>query len=134
AEKLGLDGTETYTITGLANELTPHKLLDVKAVHENGKTIMLQVRARLDSAIEIEYFKNDGILQYVLRQYLKNNYFNALLINTKFANKRVHDISRPFHNQYKNLTEFYLDNISGQYTRTFGDLPKLHTIKRDFSP
>jgi len=73
AETLGLDGTEVYTITGLANELTPHKLLDVKAVHDNGKTTTFQVKARLDSAIEIEYFKNDGILQYVLRQYLKNN-------------------------------------------------------------
>ncbi|MGE8376788.1 MAG: aconitate hydratase, partial [Sphingobacterium sp.] len=73
AETLGLDGTEIYTITGLANELTPHKLLDVKAVHDNGKTTTFQVKARLDSAIEIEYFKNDGILQYVLRQYLKNN-------------------------------------------------------------
>ncbi|SPZ84689.1 Aconitate hydratase [Sphingobacterium multivorum] len=39
----------------------------------NGKTTTFQVKARLDSAIEIEYFKNDGILQYVLRQYLKNN-------------------------------------------------------------
>lgn len=73
AETLGLDGTEVYTITGLANALTPHKLLDVKAVHDNGKTTTFQVKARLDSAIEIEYFKNDGILQYVLRQYLKNN-------------------------------------------------------------
>ncbi len=73
AEKLGLDGTEVYSITGLANDLTPHKLLSVKAVHDNGKTTTFQVKARLDSAIEIEYFKNDGILQYVLRQYLKNN-------------------------------------------------------------
>lgn len=73
AETLGLDGTEVYSITGLAKELIPHKLLDVKAVHDNGNTTTFQVKARLDSAIEIEYFKNDGILQYVLRQYLKNN-------------------------------------------------------------
>jgi len=73
AEKLGLDGTEVYNITGLATDLTPHKLLTVTATHENGKITTFQVKARLDSAIEIEYFKNDGILQYVLRQYLKNN-------------------------------------------------------------
>lgn len=72
-EKLGLDGTEVYSITGLETDLTPHKLLSVKAVHETGKVTTFQVKARLDSAIEIEYFKNDGILQYVLRQYLKNN-------------------------------------------------------------
>jgi aconitate hydratase len=73
AEKLGLDGTEVYSISGLENDLTPHKLLSVKAVHDNGTVTTFQVKARLDSAIEIEYFKNDGILQYVLRQYLKNN-------------------------------------------------------------
>jgi aconitate hydratase len=73
AEKLGLDGTEVYSITGLETDLTPHKLLSVKAVHDNGTVTNFQVKARLDSAIEIEYFKNDGILQYVLRQYLKNN-------------------------------------------------------------
>ncbi|WP_270090652.1 aconitate hydratase AcnA [Sphingobacterium sp. SYP-B4668] len=71
AESLGLDGTETYSIAGLADELTPHKTLDVKAIHPNGNTIDFQVKARLDSAIEIEYYKNDGILQYVLREYLK---------------------------------------------------------------
>ena len=73
AESLGLDGTETYSISGLAENLTPHKLLDVTAVHPGGKTTQFQVKARLDSAIEIEYYKNDGILQYVLREYLKNN-------------------------------------------------------------
>jgi aconitase (EC 4.2.1.3) len=73
AEKLGLDGTEVYDITGLETDLTPHKLLNVTATHGNGKITTFQVKARLDSAIEIEYFKNDGILQYVLRQYLKNN-------------------------------------------------------------
>ncbi|ANH83646.1 aconitate hydratase 1 [Niabella ginsenosidivorans] len=73
AASLGLDGTETYTITGLANNLTPHKLLDVKAVHPGGKVIDFKVKARLDSAIEIEYYKNSGILQYVLREYLRNN-------------------------------------------------------------
>ena len=73
AESLGLDGTETFTITGLAENLSPHKLLDVKAVHPSGKVTDFKVKARLDSAIEIEYYKNDGILQYVLREYLKNN-------------------------------------------------------------
>jgi aconitate hydratase len=70
---LGLDGTETYTITGLEENLTPHKMLNVKAVHPSGKETVFTVKARLDSAIEIEYYKNQGILQYVLRDYLKNN-------------------------------------------------------------
>ena len=48
-------------------------MLDVKAVHPSGKEINFKVEARLDSAIEIEYYKNQGILQYVLRDYLKKN-------------------------------------------------------------
>ena len=71
AETLGLDGSETFSITGLAEDLKPHKVLDVKAIHPSGKETDFKVIARLDSDIEIEYFKNEGILQYVLRDYLK---------------------------------------------------------------
>ena len=73
AESLGLDGTETFSINGLAENLTPHKILTVQAAHPSGKFINFTVEARLDSAIEIEYYKNQGILQYVLREYLKEN-------------------------------------------------------------
>lgn len=71
AESLGLDGTETISITGLADGLKPNKIIDAKAVHPSGKTTDFKVRARFDSEIEIEYYKNEGILQYVLREYLK---------------------------------------------------------------
>ncbi len=73
AQSLGLDGTESFDIKGLEDNLTPHKKLDVKAVHPSGKVTEFKVEARLDAPIEIEYFKNQGILQYVLRDYLKNN-------------------------------------------------------------
>lgn len=73
AEKLGLDGTEVYNIKGLSHDLVPHKLMDVEALHPSGKETHFKVKARLDSAIEIEYYRNNGILQYVLREYLKNN-------------------------------------------------------------
>ena len=72
-ESLGLDGTEFFDITGLAVDLVPHKLLDVTATHPSGKVTSFKVESRMDSAIEIEYYKNDGILQYVLRDYLKNS-------------------------------------------------------------
>lgn len=71
AASLKLDGTEIFSITGLANELIPHKILNVKASHPSGKITEFQVKARFDSAVEIEYYKNEGILQYVLRDYLK---------------------------------------------------------------
>lgn len=73
ASSLGLDGTEIFTISGLANNLQPHKMLDVNAIHPSGKETKFTVEARLDSAIEIEYYKNQGILQYVLREFLKKH-------------------------------------------------------------
>lgn len=73
ADSLGLDGTEVFNISGLEADLTPHKILEVRATHPSGKVTDFKVEARLDSAIEIEYYKNQGILQYVLRDYLKNN-------------------------------------------------------------
>lgn len=73
AASLGLDGTEVFNINGLADNLIPHKILQVKATHDSGKETLFEVEARLDSAIEIEYYKNQGILQYVLRDYLKKN-------------------------------------------------------------
>lgn len=72
AESLGLDGTETFAIHGLAENLTPHKMLKVTAVKQDGNKIEFEAKARFDSAIEIEYFRHGGILHYVLRGYLKN--------------------------------------------------------------
>lgn len=73
AETLGLDGTETFSITGLSENLVPHKLLEVKATRADGTTISFMSMARFDSAIEIEYFRHGGILQYVLRGFLKQS-------------------------------------------------------------
>jgi len=71
AETLGLTGKETFSITGIAENLKPLKQLDVTATNDAGKTIQFKVVARLDSDIEVEYYKHGGILQYVLRQFLK---------------------------------------------------------------
>ncbi len=71
AASLGLDGTERFTILGIAEDLRPHKLLKVIAQKSNGETIEFESKARFDSAIEIEYYRHGGILQYVLRGFLK---------------------------------------------------------------
>jgi len=71
AAMLGLTGKEYFTITGIAEDITPLKELDVTAVKENGEVLNFKVIARLDSKIEIEYYRNEGILQYVLRQFLQ---------------------------------------------------------------
>ncbi|KAA3641437.1 MAG: aconitate hydratase AcnA [Proteobacteria bacterium] len=72
AASLGLDGTETFTITGIAEGLKPHKEVTVKAVKDNGETVNFNAVARLDSEIEIAYYQHGGILQYVLRDFLKD--------------------------------------------------------------
>jgi len=54
-------------IAGIADGLKPGELLDVTAKQDIGKVINFQVKCRLDSVIEIEYYRNGGILQYVLR-------------------------------------------------------------------
>src|SRR5690606_41849357 len=64
AEKLGLTGTEAFTISGISDGLTPHKLVDVSAKNDKGEEVKFKAIARLDSLIDIEYYRNGGILQY----------------------------------------------------------------------
>ena len=66
-ESLGLDGTETFSINGIEN-MVPRKLLQVKAIGEDGKETAFEVTSRLDTAVDVAYFKNGGILPYVLRK------------------------------------------------------------------
>ncbi|MAP81045.1 MAG: aconitate hydratase AcnA [Aequorivita sp.] len=67
----GLTGQEYFSIRGIENDLTPSKKVTVMAKGDNGKEIEFKVVARLDSPIEVAYYQNEGILQYVLRQFLK---------------------------------------------------------------
>lgn len=69
--ELGLDGTEKFTITGVSEGLTPMKTLKVEFEKTNGNKGDFEAVCRLDSQIEIEYYKNGGILHYVLREFLK---------------------------------------------------------------
>ncbi|TYB75841.1 aconitate hydratase [Bizionia myxarmorum] len=71
ADSLGIVGTESFTISGISENLKPLKEVVVTATNKEGKQIQFNAIARLDSAIEIEYYRNGGILQYVLRQFLK---------------------------------------------------------------
>ncbi|HBH22222.1 MAG TPA: aconitate hydratase AcnA [Cytophagales bacterium] len=73
AGSLDLDGREAFTIKGIKDGLKPAQTLEVEAKKENGETVKFEVLCRLDSTIEVEYYKNGGILHYVLRQFLANN-------------------------------------------------------------
>jgi len=66
-ESLGLDGTETFSISGI-EDMKPRKVLQVKAVKDDGREIEFDVVVRLDTDVDVEYFKNGGILPYVLRK------------------------------------------------------------------
>lgn len=70
AQSLGLTGEEEINITGIASDLRPFKMVKVRAVKTSGEVLEFDARARLDSDIDVEYFKHGGILQYVLRSYL----------------------------------------------------------------
>jgi aconitate hydratase len=69
---LNLTGNEKYDILNL-DELTPNKEIKVIATKNNGAKLKFNVIARLDSLMEIAYYQNGGILQYVLRSILKKN-------------------------------------------------------------
>jgi aconitate hydratase len=70
AESLGLTGLESFDITGLS-DLEAGTELTIKATSDDGETKEFKVKARVDSPVEVEYLRNGGILQTVLRQLLK---------------------------------------------------------------
>ncbi|MEK3785314.1 aconitate hydratase AcnA [Paenibacillus sp. FSL K6-1230] len=70
---LGINGTETFDILGIDNEVKPGQALTVVAKREDGTKFEFPVIARLDSTVDIDYYRNGGILQTVLRQMIKNN-------------------------------------------------------------
>ncbi|MDD2552232.1 MAG: aconitate hydratase [Dysgonamonadaceae bacterium] len=72
AEKLDISGKETFTILGIEKDLVPHKEVQVIVENKRGEKTKFNAIARLDSQIEIEYYRNGGILQYVLRQFLRD--------------------------------------------------------------
>ena len=67
-QTLGLKGDEQVTIRGLHGELKPHQRLIAEIVSGNGTLKRVPLICRIDTLDELDYFKNGGILQYVLRQ------------------------------------------------------------------
>jgi len=65
--RLGLTGREVYTIQGLDENIQPQSRVTVVADKENGSSKVFQAIARLDTPLEVEYYRNGGILPMVLR-------------------------------------------------------------------
>lgn len=67
-ENLALNGRETFNIVGLDNNIKPGQSIKVEVTHEDGTNFDFEAIARLDSLIDVDYYRNGGILQTVLRQ------------------------------------------------------------------
>jgi aconitate hydratase len=67
AETLGLAGTETFDILGLGADLTPRQRITVTATRGDGTKVSFECVVRLDTPLDVDYFRNGGILQTVLR-------------------------------------------------------------------
>jgi len=71
ASSLGLTGEESYDVLGLSDDLIPGGQVQVRAADDQGAVKAFQARVRIDTPVEIEYYRNGGILHMVLRQLLK---------------------------------------------------------------
>ena len=69
-KSLGITGRETFEIKGLSNDVQPGQTVTVTATREDGSTFDFEAVVRLDSMVDIDYYRNGGILQTVLRQML----------------------------------------------------------------
>jgi aconitate hydratase len=67
-QSLGLSGREVFDVRGISRDLTPGGTLTVRATRADASTLDFVVDVRLDSAVEIEYYQNGGILHTVLRK------------------------------------------------------------------
>ncbi len=68
AQTLGLDGSETFELTGIAAGLAPRQQATLVVRRTDGKVEQVPVTVRIDTPIEVEYYRHGGIMQYVLRQ------------------------------------------------------------------
>jgi aconitate hydratase len=70
ATSLGLDGSETVSVSGISGQLKPGQLVELRIDRADGRSESVTVVLRLDNDMEIEYYRHGGILHKVLRQRL----------------------------------------------------------------
>jgi aconitate hydratase len=70
AQSLGLDGSEKFSITGLSDSIKPGQQVTLEIEDRNGQQRSVPVKLRIDTPIEIDYYRHGGILPFVLRQLL----------------------------------------------------------------
>jgi aconitate hydratase len=67
-ETIGLKGNETVTIHGLGDTLKPRQRMEATITFADGRKTVVSLQCRIATLDELEYFRNGGILSYVLRQ------------------------------------------------------------------
>jgi aconitate hydratase len=70
-DSLKLEGTEVFNLKGLDDNLKPGQDVTLEIVRENGDVDSTELKVRIDTGIEVEYYRHGGILPYVLRSLLK---------------------------------------------------------------
>jgi aconitate hydratase len=70
AQTLVLDGSERFSITGLSDSIRPGQEMKLEIKGKEGKSMSVPVKLRIDTPIEIDYYRHGGILPFVLRQLL----------------------------------------------------------------
>lgn len=70
---LPFEGTELFSLEELNNSIQPKQVLNLKVTKENGETSTIKVIARIDTPIEVQYYRHGGILPYVLRSILEKH-------------------------------------------------------------
>jgi aconitate hydratase len=72
ADTLGISGRETFDLSGLTGELKPRQKLKLRATREDGSVVEFSAIARLDTPVDVDYYRNGGILQTVLRNLVRH--------------------------------------------------------------
>jgi aconitate hydratase len=70
AAQLQLDGTELYDLLGVGGALSPRQKARLVVHRADGKVDEIEVTVRIDTTVEVEYYRHGGIMPYVLRQIL----------------------------------------------------------------
>jgi aconitate hydratase len=70
-QSLGIKGDETFTISGVEGGLTPRQDVTLTITRADGTTKQVTLLSRMDTADEVDYYRNGGILHYVLKQMAK---------------------------------------------------------------
>ena len=72
-ESLGLTGEEVFSLTGLSDNLKPGQTVPMTITKVDGSVISVDLTVRIDTDIEVEYYRHGGILQYVLRDIISES-------------------------------------------------------------